>query len=61
MDASQASLDDPIMAGFVGLLAEINAFADHSPGFIWRLLTSGRNATRLRPFDDDRILVNMAG
>ena len=56
----KASLDDPVMEGFVGRLAEINALADHSPGFVWRLQTSAGNATYLRPYDDDRILVNMS-
>src|SRR6266700_3829587 len=53
-------LDDPLMAGFVTRLDEINALADRSPGFIWRLQTSEGNATYLRPYDDDRILVNMS-
>lgn len=48
------------MAGFVARLEEINALADGSPGFIWRLQTSGGDATYLRPYDDDRILFNMS-
>ncbi len=55
-----APLDDPLMAGFVARLDEINALADRSEGFVWRLQTSEGNATYLRPFDDDRILVNMS-
>lgn len=53
-------LDDPVMAGFVARLAEINALADSSPGFVWRLQTSEGNATYLRPYEDDRILFNMS-
>jgi len=53
-------LDGPIMAGFVARLEEINALADHSPGFVWRLQASEGNATYLRPYDDDRILFNMS-
>ena len=53
-------LDDPAMAGFVARLDEINALADRSPGFVWRLQTSEGNATYLRPYDDDRILFNMS-
>ena len=30
-------LDDPVMAGFVALLDEVDAFADTSPGSVWRL------------------------
>jgi hypothetical protein len=55
-----APLTDPIMAGFVARLDEINAIADTSPGFVWRLQTEDGNATSLRPFDDDLILVNMS-
>ena len=55
-----APLDDPIMAGFIARLDEINALADRSPGFVWRLQTSEGNATYLRPYDDDRILFNMS-
>ncbi len=53
-------LDGPVMAGFVARLDEINALADHSHGFVWRLQASGGNATYLRPYDDDRILFNMS-
>lgn len=55
-----APLDDPLMAGFVARLDEINALADGSPGFVWRLQTDEGNATALRPYEDDRILVNMS-
>lgn len=53
-------LDSARMAGFVARLDEINAIADRTPGFVWRLQTSDGNATYLRPYDDDRILVNMS-
>jgi hypothetical protein len=56
----RAPLDDPLMAGFVTKLDEINALADASPGFVWRLQTPEGNATYLRPYDDDRILLNMS-
>lgn len=56
----KAPLDNPIMAGFVTRLDEINALADRSPGFVWRLQTTEGNATYLRPYDDDRILINMS-
>jgi uncharacterized protein DUF3291 len=55
-----APIDDPIMAGFVARLDELNALADHSPGFRWRLQTEEGNATYFRPYDDDRILVNLS-
>jgi Domain of unknown function (DUF3291) len=56
----RAPLEDPIMSGFVARLNEINALADNSPGFVWRLQTEAGNATYLRPYDDDRILFNFS-
>ena len=53
-------LEDPAMAGFVARLDEINALADGSPGFVWRLQTPAGNATYLRPYEDDRILFNLS-
>ena len=40
--------------------APINAIADASPGFVWRLKGEAGDATSVRRFDDDRILVNMS-
>src|SRR5437870_2582178 len=48
------------MAAFVAALEPINALADASPGFVWRLQDDGGNATSFRGFDDDRILLNMS-
>jgi len=56
----KGQLEDPVMAGFAAKLDDINALADSSPGFVWRLQTSDGNATYLRPYDDDRILFNMS-
>ena len=54
-------IDDPQMAGFMNRLDEINAIADQSPGFVWRLQTTEGNATYFRPYpQDDRILMNMS-
>lgn len=55
-----ATIDDPRMAGFVARLDDINALAESSPGFVWRLKTDEGNATSVRPYDDDRILVNLS-
>lgn len=55
-----APIDAAEIAEFVAQLEPINALADGSPGFKWRLTTSEGNATALRPFDDDLILVNMS-
>jgi len=56
----KAAPDDPLMAGFMNRLDDLNALADASPGFVWRLQTNEGNATYYRPYDDDRILVNMS-
>jgi hypothetical protein len=56
----KAPIDDPVMSGFVAWLDVVNAMADSSPGFIWRLQTAEGDATSLRPYEDDRILVNMS-
>lgn len=55
-----APLDSPVMEGFVARLEEINALADGAPGFVWRLQTPEGDATYLRPYGDDRIIVNMS-
>jgi hypothetical protein len=55
-----APLDDPRIHGFKSELDAINALADASPGFVWRLVGEGGNATDLRPFDDPNLLVNMS-
>jgi hypothetical protein len=55
-----APLDDPVMAGFVARLEDINLLAESSAGFVWRLQTDEGNATSLRPYDDDRILFNLS-
>ena len=57
----KAPLDDPSMHGFVSRLAELNALAEGSDGFVWLLQDGeGDGNTYLRPFDDDRIIVNMS-
>jgi len=55
-----APLTDPRMAGFVAGLDAINTLADSSPGFLWRLQTPEGNATDIRPFEDDLIIVNLS-
>jgi hypothetical protein len=45
----KAPLEDQVMAGFVARLDEINALADSSPGFVWRLQSSAGNATTSGP------------
>jgi hypothetical protein len=57
----RAPIDDPIMEGFRTQLDPINALADRTPGFVWRLQTDEGNATAIRPFaDDERMAINMS-
>jgi hypothetical protein len=55
-----APLDSPVMAEFVANLESINALAEQSAGFVWRLQSGGGDATAIRAFDDPLILVNMS-
>jgi hypothetical protein len=56
----RAALDDPVMAGFVERLEPLNALADVSPGFVWRLQDEDGDATAIRLFEDERILFNLS-
>jgi hypothetical protein len=53
-------LDDPGMAGFMNNLDRINALAEQTSGFVWRLTGEGNNATDIKPGDDPRFIVNMS-
>jgi hypothetical protein len=57
----RAPIGDPIMEGFRTQLEPINALADRSPGFVWRLQTEDGDATAIRPYpDDDFMAINMS-
>jgi GNAT superfamily N-acetyltransferase len=56
----QAPLDSPQLADFVNNLDRINALAESSPGFVWRLIGEGNNATDLRPFPNPDVIVNIS-
>ncbi len=55
-----AALDDPRMQGFVGQLDTINALADNSEGFVWRLETEDGDATAIKAYDDERMIINVS-
>lgn len=58
---ARGEMTDPIMAGFAARLEEINALAERSPGFVWRLQTEDGDATAVRPYPgDNRIMINMS-
>ncbi|WP_339713120.1 DUF3291 domain-containing protein [uncultured Kriegella sp.] len=55
-----APIDSPVLLDFVNNLDRINKLAEQSPGFVWRLKGDDNNATALRIFEDDFLIVNMS-
>jgi len=55
-----APIDDPQIADFVGQLDQVNALAESAPGFVWRLQSTGGNATDIAYNDDPFVIVNMS-
>jgi hypothetical protein len=52
--------DDAQVAGFFAELDRINALADASSGFVWRLVGDEGNATDILPTPDPQFIVNMS-
>lgn len=52
--------DSPVMAEFMNALDRINALAEASPGFVWRLKDETGNATSIRVYADERLAVNLS-
>jgi hypothetical protein len=52
--------DSPQIADFMAALDAINALADTSPGFVWRLKSDSGNATDILVSSDPNFLVNMS-
>ena len=56
-----APIDDPKVAEFAAALDEINALAEATPGFVWRLKDDdGNDATGIRIDDNPLVIVNMS-
>jgi Domain of unknown function (DUF3291) len=55
----RAPLEDPRIDGFRTNLARINALAEASPGFVWRLQDESGDATGIKLFDDDLEIINL--
>ncbi len=53
-------LDHPSSAEFAEGLAEVNAAADASPGFVWRLQTEDGDATAIQVSPDPLTIVNLS-
>ena len=56
----KAPMDSPTMSGFASNLDRINALAEATPGFVWRLQTEDGDATAIRAFDDPNMLLNLS-
>ena len=52
-------IDSPALAEFVALLEPINAIADQAR-IVWRLQDESGDATAIRPFEDERVMINMS-
>lgn len=52
--------DDPRMAGFFEAVPEINALAESSPGFVWRLDDAEEEARAAALFGEPRLLVSIS-
>ncbi len=55
----RAPIDDPAIDDFRINLGPVNALAEVSPGFVWRLQDGSGDATGIKPFDDDLQIVNL--
>jgi Domain of unknown function (DUF3291) len=55
-----APVDSPAIADFMAALDRINALAEASPGFVWRLQSDSGNATDIKTSDDPQFIVNMS-
>ena len=51
---------DPVNADFMNELDRVNAIAEASAGFVWRLKDDSGNATAIRVFDDPNMALNLA-
>ena len=56
----KAPLTDPAMADFVARLDEINALAESSEGFVWRLTTDPENEEQVAAFEQEGVLFNLS-
>ncbi len=53
--------EDPVNADFINALDHVNAMAEASPGFVWRLVGDGNNATDVEAVPGDpNLIVNMS-
>ena len=53
-------LTDPRIADFVNNLDAVNALAESSDGFVWRLKDASGNATQISAYEDPLTILNMS-
>jgi hypothetical protein len=53
-------ITDPRIADFVNNLDAVNALAEASDGFVWRLKDATGNATQISAYEDPSIIMNMS-
>ena len=53
-------MDGPVMEGFMRRLDEVNALAEGSEGFVWRLKGDNNNNTELKVTDDPLFIINFS-
>ena len=56
----RGAYDDAVMAGFVARLDDLNALADRSPGFVWRLTSEAEEAIAVQAFGNPKLLINLS-
>ena len=54
------ALDGPRLAGFMSALDRVNAIAERSPGFVWRLQSDAGNATDIKLTEDPLFIINLS-
>jgi hypothetical protein len=64
---TKAPFSAPVMSGLTARLAEMNALAESSPGFVWRFIAESDEDNRLElfadyvvPFEQDCLFFNMS-
>ena len=51
--------DDPRLADFFSALDRVNALAEATPGFVWRLKDETNNSMAMQPTPDPRVAINL--
>lgn len=55
-----APAEDPRVADFMNNLDRVNRIADRSPGFVWRMVGEGNDATDIKLDGDLKLIANLS-